>query len=170
MSRKDRDQPRQQRTTMAQPVEIPGNVTRAYRATHRPNLMPAIIAAGYPGEAPAHMTTAIRSSPISRRRAALMTLGAGGLAVLAHPITTDARNKRKKKRNKGDVFKRCKKQVGQCLDFFLDLCEDDLECQAVIEVCCASLGTCDLNGLFVCIDDSNSSAARAARSAVIPEP
>lgn len=97
------------------------------------------------------------------RRASLRTNG----MVLADSITTDAKKRRKKKRNKGDADKLCKRQVGQCLDLFIPACEDDLVCQVQIESCCSALGSCDLDGFFVCIADAGSNTARA-HAALLP--
>jgi hypothetical protein len=56
----------------AQPVDIPGNIARTYRAMHRPNLTLALIAGVIPGEATTRMATDTRpsagkySSPLRR--------------------------------------------------------------------------------------------------------
>jgi hypothetical protein len=85
------------------------------------------------------------------RRASLMALGTAGLATLAHPITSDAKKKGKKKRNKGDVFKLCKKQVGQCIDVLTPECNGDPECLATVDRCCQLLSQCDLDGNLDCL-------------------
>jgi hypothetical protein len=101
------------------------------------------------------------------RRASLLTLGTTGLAALARPIASNAR--KKKRRNKGDVFKLCKQQIDQCLDFFLPVCNDDRQCQAIVETCCPLLGKCDLDGVILCLsDDGDIPAASSVVSIVAP--
>jgi hypothetical protein len=102
-----------------------------------------------------------RVLPAFTRRTSLLSLGAAALLTPVRPFPTGAKkNRRRKKGNKGDVFKLCKKQVGPCLDFFLILCEeDDLVCQAQVEVCCAEVGQCDFTGLIVCLDGNASTSA-----------
>lgn len=96
------------------------------------------------------------------RRASLLTLGAVGLASLAPTNAIHAKKKRrKKKRKNGDIFKFCKKQVGQCLDFFLPSCEDDLICQATVETCCPEVGQCDFTGFILCLDDAQATVELA---------
>lgn len=74
------------------------------------------------------------------RRASLMTATAMGLAALVSPSAGAARKKRKNK--KGDVNKLCKAQIAQCEAVFD---------QPAVQPCCASLGTCDIAGLYQCL-------------------
>jgi hypothetical protein len=94
-------------------------------------------------------------------RASLLTLGSVGLAILAPTNAIHARKKRRKNRNKGDVFKFCKQQTAECLDFFLPACEDDLICQATVETCCPEVGQCDFTGFILCLDDAQATVELA---------
>lgn len=88
------------------------------------------------------------------RRASLLTLGSAGLAALTLPRTAAAKKNRKNRnKEKGDVNKLCKSQVGQCETFVTALCEDinDPECVAVL-ACCAPLASCDFNGFIACLE------------------
>jgi hypothetical protein len=96
------------------------------------------------------------------RRASLLTFSAAGMAAFIDPIAAGAKkNKGKNKRNNGDAdnLKLCKKQVGQCLEFFEPRCAGNLACLARVEFCCPELGQCDLNDFFLCINEEASTAA-----------
>lgn len=83
------------------------------------------------------------------RRASLAPLGTVGLAALASPISTEAK---KQKKGAGKKAKqKCQKQVGQCTTFLDPLCEDDPDCLALVQECCAFAGSCDVDGFFDCL-------------------
>ena len=84
------------------------------------------------------------------RRAALLTLGAVGLAGLGGSTATEAEN-RHRNRKKCDVKKLCKRQKGQCIDSFAAICQGESECEAIVEFCCSAFGNCDPAGFFDCI-------------------
>jgi hypothetical protein len=84
------------------------------------------------------------------RRAALLTLGAVGLAGLRGSTATEAET-RQRNTKKCDVEKLCTRQTGQCIDFLKPLCEGDPECEGLIKFCCQKLGKCDPVGFNVCI-------------------
>lgn len=98
------------------------------------------------------------------RRASLATLGAAGLtATLANPHFTDARKKQRKKQGKqlkADAL--CKKQVGQCSDFFTPSCVGNPDCLATVDRCCPELGSCALDGFFDCVNASGDMAKVAS--------
>jgi hypothetical protein len=85
------------------------------------------------------------------RRASLMALGAAGISAMGQTDRMSA----KKKRKKGDVNKLCKRQVSQCLDFYLPQCEDGA-CLARFNRCCPQFGTCNFFGFYDCIRDAMS--------------
>jgi hypothetical protein len=83
------------------------------------------------------------------RRTSLMTLGTAGLATLASPLGTVAKKKRAGKKAK----QKCQRQVGQCTTFLLSqLCgENNPECLALVDRCCALAGNCDPVGFLNCV-------------------
>jgi hypothetical protein len=89
------------------------------------------------------------------RRASLLTLGSAGVAAaLGIPTVTSAKKKHGKGKNKGksgDPNALCKKQVGQCTDFFEAACQGNPDCLATVDRCCPTLGSCDLAGFFECV-------------------
>jgi hypothetical protein len=93
------------------------------------------------------------------RRATVLNLSAGALAALVPPSTIDAR----KKRTNGKPNKLCKKQIGQCFDFFTPLCEEDPECLAALATCCPILGRCDFGRFVACSESETSIAGLVSR-------
>jgi hypothetical protein len=88
------------------------------------------------------------------RRASLVALGAAGIAALGQTDRMSAKKKR-------DVNQLCKRQVGQCLAFFIPQCED-AACHARINLCCPQFGTCSLSGFYDCAQAAQSMSARQA--------
>jgi hypothetical protein len=88
------------------------------------------------------------------RRGSLLMLGMAGLAALSHHVTASARKRRRNTRKKLNANALCKKQPGQCLDFFLTACEGGPDYLAAAEVCCPALATCDFEGFFTCFEDA----------------
>ena len=94
------------------------------------------------------------------RRESIIALGAAGLmAAFAGPLTADAKNKKKKKKQ---AAKRCPTapdlcapQVGPCTDFLTLLCSGDPSCLDSL-ACCSELGTCDVGGFLSCLAFSQS--------------
>src|SRR5215218_2088609 len=84
------------------------------------------------------------------RRAALLTLGAAGLAGLRGSTATEAED-RQRNRKKCNVNKLCKRQVEQCIDVLKPTCDGGPECEAIVEFCCPSFGSCDPAGFIDCI-------------------
>jgi hypothetical protein len=87
------------------------------------------------------------------RRASLLALGAPGLAVMTgfSPVT-EAKKKRNNNKKKDD--KKCKRQVGQCNDYFVPLCEEEGApegCTELIGECCEFLGACQAEGFIDCL-------------------
>lgn len=74
------------------------------------------------------------------RRASLLTLGAAGLASAAVPHAAGAKKKHKKQGKELSATALCKKQVGQCIDFFTPACLGNPDCLATARRCCPSLG------------------------------
>jgi hypothetical protein len=81
------------------------------------------------------------------RRASIMTLGASGFSLLAWPFATEARKQSVAKKAR----QKCKKQLGQCSTTLAPLCNDDSECLAQVQTCCAIAGTCNAVGWFQCL-------------------
>ena len=83
------------------------------------------------------------------RRASLLGLGVAGAAVLATPITSEAKNKGKKK-----AKKKCRSQVEPCTTILsTQNCAGDPGCIAATGACCQQFaGTCDFTGLVNCIN------------------
>lgn len=104
------------------------------------------------------------------RRTSLLTLGALGLATLAHPAPSDAaKNTKKRKRRKKSAAReqeittcqealaecssgaaRCADQVGPCSTFLTASCAGKPNCigQAA---CCPLLERCDVEGFLGCL-------------------
>jgi hypothetical protein len=82
------------------------------------------------------------------RRASLVALGAAGIAALGQTDRISAKKKR-------DVNQLCKRQVSQCLDFYLPRCEDG-SCLARFDRCCPQFGTCNFFGFYDCLRDAMS--------------
>ncbi len=80
------------------------------------------------------------------RRASLAALGTAGLAAVAGPLATSAKQKKK-----GDVNKKCKQQVAPCTSIITNACElSPAQCAAAAS-CCSSFGKCDPIGFFNCL-------------------
>jgi hypothetical protein len=84
------------------------------------------------------------------RRAALLTLGAAGLAGLRGSTATEAETRQRTKK-KCDVEKLCKRQTGQCIDLLKPTCNGDPECEGFVKLCCPKFGKCDPVGFIACI-------------------
>jgi hypothetical protein len=97
------------------------------------------------------------------RRASLLMLGAAGLAAFTAPLTGNAKNKRKRRQNKGDAKDLCKKQVDACAAFIADACEREEGCEEEI-ACCAILANCSFTGFLFCVDAAVRSSALRPRS------
>jgi len=90
------------------------------------------------------------------RRASLTALGVGGLAVLASPLTTAAKQKHKNARNAktNKAKERCETQVAQCTDFISAACPGDAACVAKFQPCCTFSGQCDFTGFITCLQQT----------------
>jgi hypothetical protein len=89
------------------------------------------------------------------RRGALQTLGAGALATALGRSAgehAEAKKKRTKKGKKGDVNKRCKSQIGGCINILTPACADDEVCLATVQRCCPVLGTCNFASFLTCLE------------------
>jgi hypothetical protein len=95
------------------------------------------------------------------RRGSLLTLAGAALATLRTGNRAAANKTRKHTKKKGDVNQLCKRQVGQCLAFFIPQCED-AACHARINLCCPEFGTCSLSGFYDCAQAAQSMSARQA--------
>jgi hypothetical protein len=101
------------------------------------------------------------------RRIALKALGLAALgAVAGAPLATDAKNNKKKRRNRGRIEEcppedctqeaeqaaaaRCQSQVAPCEQFLLASCDGNAGCVAGV-VCCRELGNCDPTAFFACL-------------------
>jgi hypothetical protein len=97
------------------------------------------------------------------RRASLAALGTTGLAaVLAGPFTAEAKKGRKKDKKKKkcpeclecpapvQATDLCPTQVAPCTAIMTIDCGKQPICPDLI-ACCSFLGTCDVNGFFVCL-------------------
>lgn len=110
----------------------------------------------------AHVVDALsRHAAGISRRGSLLSLGAAGMAALAHSVAGEAKNKNKKKSGKKDRKKcknktsqqeadRCLEQVQPCADFITALCAGDPECLGQTS-CCAFLGSCEAFTFLTCI-------------------
>jgi hypothetical protein len=91
-----------------------------------------------------------QSFDVLTRRAALLGVGAGVLA-LAGPLSAGAK-KNKNKKIKKKAKKKCQNQVGQCEAVLLQACAGEQSCIDAQLPCCVALATCDLLGLYACIN------------------
>jgi hypothetical protein len=93
-----------------------------------------------------------QSIDVLTRRAALLGVGVG-LPALAGPLAAGARkNKTKKIKKKAKNLQKCQNQVGQCEAVLLQACAGEQWCIDAQLPCCAALATCDLLGLYACIN------------------
>ncbi len=83
------------------------------------------------------------------RRASLIMLGTAGPAAFASPTSTEAKNKKTSAGKK--ARQKCQEQVGQCTTF-LTPSSCDSDCLAVIQRCCAFVGSCDIAGFVLCLE------------------
>jgi hypothetical protein len=97
------------------------------------------------------------------RRASPTTPGSAGLAALTAPVTTDAKNRKTRRRCKKDkkqckndlaecnaLSAQCAPQVEQCTTFLTALCAGEPECLDSI-ACCSTIGNCDANAFLACL-------------------
>ena len=88
------------------------------------------------------------------RRAALTTLGAGGLMSFTGSLAANGKNKRKRKgkKTRKPCKDACQPQAGQCRAVFEEtLCPVNPDGCAAALACCSSLETCDSLEFLVCI-------------------
>jgi len=87
------------------------------------------------------------------RRLALLALSTAGIAAFAAPSTTEAgQKKRKRKQTVGEKAKqKCLQQVEQCIASLSPDCDGNVDCQALVQRCCPVVGTCDVVGFFSCV-------------------
>ena len=95
------------------------------------------------------------------RRRALQALGAAALASTGGLSLAAARNgnngnarrknKQQKKKIKQQALALCEGQTQECLTLVTADCNDDAQCLARGQQCCAFLNTCDFSGLISCL-------------------
>jgi hypothetical protein len=93
------------------------------------------------------------ASSVSRRRSLLALGGAAVAGALAAPMLALASKDSKKAKKKKK--KKCNGQIGQCEDFFTDLCANpDAECEpdelAAARFCCSQLKNCKAGEAVSC--------------------
>jgi|SRR5687768_17378114 hypothetical protein len=95
-------------------------------------------------------------APGVSRRGSLKTMSGGALAALAAaPIAKASKSEKKanrRARKKGK--KKCRKQDGQCISAFVELCADQEEpdvCEALFNSCCPFLAQCQTSAFFDCL-------------------
>ena len=100
-------------------------------------------------KAPVSDAAALRPADTASRRGSFGLLSGAMLAVLAAPLSAQARNGNGNGAGK-KANKRCKRQVDGCRTAVLALCGGSPTCVAGA-ACCSSLGTCNADGFFACV-------------------
>jgi hypothetical protein len=89
-----------------------------------------------------------RALNVVSRRSSILAIGGSALAAaLAKPASTRAGKSGKNKNAK----KRCKRQVQQCRNAYVDICDVNVACTETVATCCAHLATCNAGAAFECL-------------------